>query len=57
MPRELDVISDVVCPWCFIGKRRLQKALVLLGNPEVILRHKPFQLNPNAPPEGFELQD
>jgi predicted DsbA family dithiol-disulfide isomerase len=56
MPRELDVISDVVCPWCFIGKRRLQKALALLGNPEVILRHKPFQLNPNAPPEGFDRQ-
>ena len=51
----VDVTSDVICPWCFIGKRRLEKALKLLCNPpgvQVIWR--PFQLNPQMPAEGIE---
>ena len=45
----IDVWSDVVCPWCFIGRRRLQKAIDSLG-PEahVTIRHRAFQLNPVA---------
>jgi predicted DsbA family dithiol-disulfide isomerase len=50
----IEVVSDVVCPWCFIGKRRLEKALDLLGRKDVRVQWKPFQLNPNAPKEGFD---
>lgn len=49
----IDVISDVICPWCFIGKRRLEKALGLLGQP-VSVRWHPFQLNPDMPSEGID---
>lgn len=54
----IEVVSDVVCPWCFIGKRRLEKALVLLGKQEdTVIRWKPFQLNPGAPKEGMDRQE
>ena len=44
----VDVISDVICPWCFIGKRRLEKAIATHGEP-VTVRWQPFQLNPTMP--------
>ena len=48
-PIEIDIWSDVVCPWCFIGRRRLQKAIANhAGNREVIVRHRAFQLQPDA---------
>jgi predicted DsbA family dithiol-disulfide isomerase len=52
----IDVVSDVVCPWCYIGKRKLEDALEQaraagLGEPEV--RWHPFQLNPDMPAEGI----
>jgi predicted DsbA family dithiol-disulfide isomerase len=47
----IDVISDVICPWCFIGKRRLEKALN--GRPAAVRWH-PFQLNPDIPREGID---
>lgn len=48
-PIEIDVWSDVVCPWCFIGRRRLQKAIANHANGrEVIVRHRAFQLQPDA---------
>jgi predicted DsbA family dithiol-disulfide isomerase len=47
----IDVISDVICPWCLIGKRRLEKAL---GNRPAVVRWHPFQLNPDMPREGIE---
>jgi len=51
----IDVVSDVICPWCYIGKRRLEKALALLCNPaDVRVVWRPFQLNPRMPPEGME---
>lgn len=51
----IEVVSDVICPWCFIGKRRLEKALALLDNPsDVQVVWRPFQLNPRMPPEGME---
>lgn len=49
----VDVYSDVICPWCFIGKRRLEKAIDRL-NREVTVRWHPFQLNPDLPREGVE---
>ena len=47
----IDVISDVICPWCFIGKRRLEKAL---DSRPATVRWHPFQLNPDMPREGIE---
>lgn len=50
---KLEVASDVICPWCYIGKRRLERALSLLKNelsPQI--RWLPFQLNPGMPKEG-----
>ena len=45
----IDVWSDVVCPWCFIGKRRLEKALKEFGHSdEIVVRHRAFQLQPDA---------
>ena len=53
----IDVVSDVVCPWCFIGKRRLEKAIAL--NPEipVAVRWRPYFLNPWVPREGMSRTD
>jgi predicted DsbA family dithiol-disulfide isomerase len=53
-PPVIEVVSDVVCPWCFIGKRRLTKALALLDNPAVEVHWKPFELNPGAPKAGMD---
>jgi predicted DsbA family dithiol-disulfide isomerase len=54
----IDVVSDVVCPWCYIGKRRLETALAELAAaaPDVVpsVRWHPFQLNPDLPAEGIE---
>ena len=50
----IDVISDVICPWCFIGKRRLEKALA--GRPATVRWH-PFQLNPEMPREGIDRKE
>jgi predicted DsbA family dithiol-disulfide isomerase len=49
----IQVVSDVVCPWCYIGKRRLEKALALLPRHDVDIHWTAFQLNPGAPPEGW----
>lgn len=58
MKRSIDVISDVICPWCFIGKRRLEKAVAALDNrQEVQVRWLPFQLNPSMPKEGISRRE
>jgi len=55
MTLTVDVISDVVCPWCWVGKRRLEKAIsAVAGRHEVVVRWMPYQLNPNMPREGIE---
>src|SRR3954471_11808232 len=49
----IEVVSDVICPWCYIGKRRLEKALASLdGELAAEVRWLPFQLNPGMPREG-----
>jgi predicted DsbA family dithiol-disulfide isomerase len=54
MTLTVDVISDVICPWCYIGKRRLDKAVAALdGQHEVRVRWLPFQLNPAMPKDGI----
>ena len=51
---QLEIWSDLVCPWCYIGKRRMEKALAQLGGEyEVQVEWLPFQLNPGMPPEGL----
>jgi predicted DsbA family dithiol-disulfide isomerase len=52
-PLQIDVVSDVVCRWCFIGKRRLEKALELIPNIPVEVRFHPYFLNPWIPREGM----
>jgi predicted DsbA family dithiol-disulfide isomerase len=51
---HVDVVSDVVCPWCYIGKKRLEGALKLVDDIEVTVRWRPFFLNPWIPREGIE---
>ncbi len=53
---EIDIFSDTICPWCFIGKRRLEQALAERPQPELVVRWRAFQLNPDMPPEGMERQ-
>lgn len=48
----VDVVSDVVCPWCFIGQKRLDKAIALSPGVEVEVHWRPFQLDPTIPREG-----
>jgi len=55
-PLGIDVISDVVCPWCFVGKRRLEQAIALSDVP-VTVRWRPFQLDSTIPPEGKSRRD
>jgi predicted DsbA family dithiol-disulfide isomerase len=53
-PLRVEVASDVVCPWCYIGKRRLEKASGLVENElNLEIRWLPFQLNPDMPKEGM----
>jgi predicted DsbA family dithiol-disulfide isomerase len=58
MNLAVDVISDVICPWCYIGKKRLEKAIAAFdGKPEVRVRWLPFQLNPTMPKEGINRKE
>ena len=56
MSLAIDVISDVICPWCYIGKRRLEKAVAALDGPAKV-RWLPFQLNPTMPKEGVSRRE
>jgi len=57
-PLNIDIVSDVVCPWCYIGKRHVEAAITQYraAHPgvEVAIRWHPFQLNPDLPPEGTD---
>ncbi|WP_226581825.1 DsbA family oxidoreductase [Acuticoccus sediminis] len=55
-PIHIDVVSDVMCPWCFIGKRRLEKALESLDDVTVRVVWRPYQLDPTLPSEGKDRQ-
>ena len=48
----VDVVSDVVCPWCFIGQKRLEKAVAAVPEVAVDIHWRPYQLDPTIPPEG-----
>ena len=51
---QIDIVSDTVCPWCFIGKRRLERALALRPDMEFDIRWRAYRLDPTIPPEGVD---
>ena len=51
---DIDIVSDTICPWCYVGKRRIERALAGFDADEVRIRWHPFQLNPGMPPEGMD---
>ncbi|HUE44730.1 MAG TPA: DsbA family oxidoreductase, partial [Aestuariivirgaceae bacterium] len=50
----IDVVSDVMCPWCYIGKRRLEAAVAALPEVALDVQWRPFQLDATIPPEGMD---
>jgi predicted DsbA family dithiol-disulfide isomerase len=53
----LDIVSDAICPWCYIGKRRLERALAERPEADLAIGWRPFQLNPDMPAEGMDRKD
>ncbi|NRP73815.1 hypothetical protein ILFOPFJJ_04729 [Ensifer psoraleae] len=52
---KIDIVSDVVCPWCYLGKSRLDQAIAnVAGDIHVMIQWRPYQLNPDLPPEGVD---
>jgi len=56
-PLKIDIVSDVVCPWCYIGKRRIEDALALVPDVPVELHFRPYFLNPWVPREGISREE
>jgi predicted DsbA family dithiol-disulfide isomerase len=56
-PLQIDIVSDVVCPWCYIGKRRIENALALASDVPVEVNWRPFFLNPWVPREGISREE
>jgi predicted DsbA family dithiol-disulfide isomerase len=52
---RVDIYSDTVCPWCFLGKRRLELAVAARPQYEVHITWRPFELNPEVPVDGIDL--
>jgi len=51
---QIDIVSDTVCPWCFIGKRRLARALAMRPEMSFNIHWRPYRLDPTIPPEGVD---
>jgi predicted DsbA family dithiol-disulfide isomerase len=56
MSIRIDIVSDVICPWCFLGKRRLDMALAAIDGIDADIRWRPFLLDPSIPKEGLPRQ-
>jgi predicted DsbA family dithiol-disulfide isomerase len=56
-PLKIDIVSDVVCPWCYIGKRRIENALALVPDVPVEVNWRPFFLNSWVPREGISRDE
>ncbi len=54
---RVDIWSDVVCPWCYLGTRRFEEAVARLDGPAVQVVHRAFELDPGVPPEGQDLAE
>jgi predicted DsbA family dithiol-disulfide isomerase len=58
LPLRIDIVSDVVCPWCIIGYKQIEKALTMLDQPvDAAIWWHPFELNPGMPPEGQDVAE
>ncbi|WP_412777045.1 DsbA family oxidoreductase [Thalassospira lucentensis] len=58
IPLQIDIVSDVVCPWCIIGYKNLEEAVARLdGQVDITVRWHPYELNPNMAPEGQDLSE
>jgi len=55
-PLKIDIVSDVVCPWCYVGKKRIENALALVPDVPVEVNFRPFFLNPWVPREGISRE-
>ena len=53
---NLDIVSDVACPWCYVGKKHIEQALANLDDYDVEVNWKPFQLDPTIPQEGLDRE-
>ena len=53
-PMRVDIVSDTICPWCYIGKRRFERALAACGSADATVEWRPFQLNPDMPAGGVD---
>jgi predicted DsbA family dithiol-disulfide isomerase len=51
---QLEIFSDTICPWCYVGKRRLERALQTRPQPDIAVAWRAFQLNPTMPPDGMD---
>lgn len=56
-PVKLDILSDPICPWCYIGKANLEAALAAEGENPFVIEWHPFQLNPDMPEGGMDRRD
>src|SRR5262245_28370296 len=56
MKVRIDIFSDAICPWCFVGKKRLEKALAALPGHEFEVAWHPYELNPSTPAGGIPRQ-
>ncbi|MEZ4393900.1 MAG: DsbA family oxidoreductase [Polyangiales bacterium] len=56
-PLAIDVVADVMCPWCYIGARNLAAALAELPEVDATVRHHPFLLDPSTPDGGVDLRE
>lgn len=54
---RIDIVSDAICPWCYIGKRRFERALAQIPAGSFEVGWRPFQLNPDMPREGMDRQE
>ncbi|NOD63175.1 MULTISPECIES: DsbA family oxidoreductase [unclassified Ruegeria] len=54
---KLDILSDPICPWCYIGKTHLDKALANIPDHPFVIEWHPFQLNPDMPDEGMDRRE
>lgn len=54
---RLEIVSDVVCPWCYLGAANLMKAVTARESHPFAIRWRPFQLDPSIPPEGMDRTD
>ncbi len=57
MSVNIDIVSDVMCPWCYIGKRRLEQALETIDDIDVAIQWRPYQLDPTLPREGRDRKE